>query len=225
MFRIVVAAIFGTTINQLFFFVGLNLTTPVDVSIIHVSNPIFVLIFASILIKERVTFKKIGGILLGASGALILVVYGNEVSFGSDTFKGNLFAVFNMLAYALYMVIIKPVMKKYHPITVMKWVFLTGFITSFPVTFSHLSSISFQTFETINWVSLIYVVVATTFMAYLLTLYALKHVEASTASYYVYLQPIIVFIIALSLGQQNFSISKLFAALLIFAGVYLVSKK
>ncbi len=223
--RIVFAAILGTTVNQLFFFVGLNLTTPVDVSIIHVSNPIFVMIFASILIKEKVTFRKIGGIVLGASGALVLVVYGNNVGFGSDTFKGNLFAVCNMLAYALYLVLIKPVMRKYHPFTIMKWVFLTGFITTFPITLTHIPSISFSAFETTTWLSLTYVIVATTFGAYLLTIYALKHVDASVASYYVYLQPIIVTIIAFWLGQQNFTLSKLLAALLIFCGVFLVSRK
>jgi drug/metabolite transporter (DMT)-like permease len=223
--RIAFAAVLGTTVNQLFFFVGLNLTTPVDVSIIHVTNPIFVLIFASILIKERITYRKTGGIILGASGALILVIYGKQAGFGSDSFKGNLFAVFNMLAYALYMVIIKPVMRKYHPFTVMKWVFLTGFITTFPITFTHLPSISFTSFETTTWLSLIYVIVATTFMAYLLTIYALKHVEASVASYYIYLQPFIVALIAFWLGVQNFTISKLIAAMLIFSGVYLVSRK
>jgi drug/metabolite transporter (DMT)-like permease len=223
--RIALAAILGTTVNQLFFFVGLNLTTPIDVSIIHVSNPIFVLIFAAILIKEKITLKKIGGILFGATGALVLVVYGNEVDFGSDGFKGNLFAVFNMLAYALYMVIIKPVMRKYHPFTVMKWVFLTGFITTFPVAFTHIPSISFASFESSTWLSLIYVIVATTFGAYVLTIYALKHVEASVASYYVYLQPFIVTLIAFSLGQQHFTLSKLVAALLIFTGVYLVTRK
>jgi len=223
--RIVFAGILGTTVNQLFFFVGLNLTTPVDVSIIHVSNPIFVMIFASILIKERVTLRKIGGIILGASGALILVVYGNHVDFGSDTFKGNLFAVFNMLAYALYMVIIKPVMRKYHPFTVMKWVFLTGFVTTLPITFTHIPSISFSAFESTNWLALTYVIVATTFGAYLLTIYALKHVDASVASYFIYLQPIIVTIIAFWLGQQNFTMSKMLAALLIFTGVFLVSRK
>jgi drug/metabolite transporter (DMT)-like permease len=223
--RIVLAAILGTTINQLFFFVGLNLTTPVDVSIIHVSNPIFVMIFASVLIRERVTLRKTGGILLGASGALILVVFGHEADFGSDTFKGNLFALLNMLAYALYLVLIKPVMRKYHPFTVMKWVFLAGLLTTLPITFSHLPDVSFAQFESTTWLSLAYVIVATTFLAYLLTIYALKHVDASTASYYIYLQPIIVAIIALWLGQQDFTISKLFAAILIFSGVYLVSRK
>lgn len=225
MVTIVVAAILGTTVNQLFFFSGLNLSTPVDISIIHVSNPIFVMVFASFLIREKITLRKTGGVILGAAGALILLLYGKHADFGADNFKGNLFAVINMLAYALYMVIIKPVMRKYHPFTVMKWVFLTGFITALPLTISHMPSLSVQSFETSTWLSLIYVIVATTFLAYLLTIYALKHVEASVASFYIYLQPFVVAIIAFWLGQQNFTLSKLFAALLIFSGVYLVSGK
>lgn len=225
MITIVVAAIFGTTMNQLFFFVGLNLTTPVDVSIIHVSNPIFVLIFAALFIKEKITLRKMAGVVLGASGALILIIYGNNVDFGSDTFTGNLFAMINMLAYALYLVIIKPVMARYHPFTVMKWVFLTGFATTLPITFSHIPEISFSGFESQAWISLIYVVIATTFLAYLLTIYALKHVEASVASFYIYLQPVIVAVIAFWIGSQDFTLSKLIAALLIFTGVYLVSRR
>jgi len=225
MLTIAVAGIFGTTMNQLFFFVGLNLTTPVDVSIIHVSNPIFVLIFAAILIKEKVTLKKTAGIILGASGALILILYGNNADFGSDTFTGNLFALINMLAYALYLVIIKPVMARYHPFTVMKWVFLAGLVTTLPITFTHLPEISFSGFAPQSWVSLIYVVIATTFLAYLLTIYALKHVEASVASFYIYLQPVIVAIIAFWIGRQDFTLSKVIAALLIFTGVYLVSRR
>lgn len=225
MITIAVAGIFGTTMNQLFFFVGLNLTTPVDVSIIHVSNPIFVVIFAAIFINEKVTLKKTAGIILGASGAMILILYGNKVNFSSDTFIGNLFALVNMLAYALYLVIIKPVMARYHPFSVMKWVFLAGFVTTLPITFAHLPEISFSGFASQNWLSLIYVVVATTFMAYLLTIYALKHVEASVASFYIYLQPVIVAIIAFWIGSQSITVSKVIAAVLIFTGVYLVSRR
>lgn len=225
MITIAVAGILGTTMNQLFFFVGLNLTTPVDVSIIHVSNPIFVLIFAAVLIREKITLKKAGGIMMGAAGALVLVLYGTKAGFSSDTFKGNLFAMINMLAYALYLVIIKPVMARHHPFTVMKWVFLTGFITTLPVAFTHLPTISFSGFDTTTWISLVYVVIATTFLAYLLTIYALKHVEASVASYYIYLQPVIVAVIAFWIGNQNFTLSKVIAVLLIFTGVYLVTRK
>lgn len=223
--RIFIAAVFGTTVNQLFVFVALNIASPVDISIIHVSNPIFVLIFAAILIKEKITTKKIAGIIFGASGALVLILYGNPVDFESDSFRGLVYAVINMLGYALYLVIIKPVMQKHHPFTVMKWVFLGGFITTLPVTFNEMTRISFSHFTLHNWLSLIYVVIATTIFAYLFTIYALKHLEAGVVSYYIYLQPFIVALIAFWLGKQDFSLSKIVAAILIFTGVYLISKR
>jgi drug/metabolite transporter (DMT)-like permease len=223
--RIFIASVFGITINQLFVFIALSIASPVDISIIHVSNPIFVLIFAAILIREKITIYKVFGILLGATGALLLLLYENQVDFESDSFRGLVFAVINMLGYALYLVIVKPVMKKYHPYTVMKWVFMGGFITTIPVTFNEISVVSFSHFTVNNWLSLIYVIIAVTIFAYLFTIYALKHVDASVVSFYVYLQPFIVSGIALWMGQQHFTLSKLFAAMLIFTGVYLVSKK
>lgn len=223
--RIFIAAIFGTTINQLFVFVALSIASPIDISIIHVSNPIFVLVFAAILIREKITGKKVAGIALGAAGALILILYENQVDFQSDSFRGLVYALINMLGYALYLVIIKPIMKKYHPYTAMKWVFLGGFVTTIPITFSEFINISFSHFTIHNWLSLIYVIIATTIFAYLFTIYALKHVDASIVSYYIYLQPFIVSGIALWMGQQQFTISKVIAALLIFTGVYLVSRK
>jgi len=223
--RLLIAGFFGTTINQVFFFTGLNLSTPIDVSIIHVSNPAFVILFASLMIGETITGKKIAGVLLGGSGALILILYGNKIDFGSDNFLGNVFAVINMVGYAIYLVLAKPLMKTYHPFTVMRWVFLVGLITIVPISVPNIMTISFENFENITWLSLIYVVVANTFLAYLLTIYALKHVEAGVASYYIYLQPIIVAIIALWLGVQPLTLDKFVAAAFIFSGVYLVSKK
>nr|NQU94064.1 EamA family transporter [Bacteroidota bacterium] len=223
--RIGIAGIFGTTVNQLLFFIGLNLTTPVDMAIIHVSNPIFVLIIAAIFINEKVSFLKVAGIILGATGAIVLIVYRGEISFSSNTFTGNLLALLNTLAYAIYLVIIKPVMAKYKPLTVMKWVFLAGLIFAIPFTFSSMMSVSFQSFGNNTWISMLYVIMATTFLAYLLVIYALKRVEASVASFYIYLQPVVATVIALWLGIQALTLSKFFAAMLIFTGVFLVSKK
>lgn len=222
---IALAAFFGTTMNQLLFFSALNLTSPVDVSLIHVTNPIFVLIFAAILIRERITILKILGILMGATGAVILILYRGEISFGSDTFTGNLLAMFNMMAYAAYLVIIKPVMQRYKPVTVMKWVFLFGFLFTLPFAIYPATEADFSGFDMQSLLSLIYVVVATTFLAYLLTIYALKFLDASVAGFYIYLQPLIVAVIALWIGQQQFTWEKILAAALIFSGVYLVSKR
>lgn len=223
--RIAVAALFGVTINQLLFFIGLNLSTPVDVAIIHVSNPIFVLIIAALMIKERISFFKVAGIILGAGGAVVLITYRGDLSFNSDTFTGNLLAVLNTLAYAIYLVIIKPLMNKYGSITIMKWVFFFGTLFAIPVTIDSAFSLSFAGFSAYTWFSLFFVIVVTTFMAYLLTINALKYVEASVVSYYIYLQPMIATLISFWLGLQLLTWQHGLAAAMIFSGVYLVSKK
>lgn len=223
--RIAIASVFGTTLNQLLFFVGLNLSTPVDVAIIHVSNPVFVLVFAALMLRERISLFKVVGILLGAGGAVVLITYRGDISFGSDTFAGNLLALLNTLAYAIYLVIIKPVMNKYNSITIMKWVFLFGLLSTLPITVVPAFEISFSHFGWFNWFSLGYVIVATTFGAYLLTIFALRYVEASVVGYYIYLQPVIATIIAIWIGTQLLTWQHGLAAGMIFLGVYLVSRR
>ncbi|HNV49591.1 MAG TPA: DMT family transporter [Bacteroidales bacterium] len=222
---IALASLLGVTLNQLLFFIGLNLSTPVDVAIIHVSNPIFVLIIASFLLRENVTFLKIIGIGMGAAGAVLLITYQGELSFSSNTFTGNLMALLNTLAYSFYLIIIKPIMKKYSPITVMKWAFLYGTIFSLPLTLHSAIDISFEGFTINTWFSLFFVIVLTTFMAYLLTIYGLKYLDAGVVSYYVYLQPIIVTGIAYFISSNPLSWQHIIAASLIFGGVWLVSLK
>ncbi len=223
--RIAVAALFGITINQLLFFIGLNLSTPVDVAIIHVSNPIFVLVIAALMIRERITTFKVIGIVAGAAGAVLLITYRGNVSFNSDTFTGNFLALLNTLAYSFYLVIIKPLMNRYKSATVMKWAFLFGTVFAIPLTFNSAIHLSFAEFTAYTWFSLFFVIVVTTFMAYLFTIYALKYVEASVVSYYIYLQPIIATLISFWLGMQLLTWQHGVAAAMIFVGVYLVSRK
>lgn len=222
---IAIASLLGTTLNQYWFFIGLNYSTPVDIALIHVTNPIFVLIFAALMTQEKVTPLKITGILLGSAGSVIMIVYHGDITFDSDTFKGNIFALLNTLAYAVYLIMIKPVMNKYSSVAVMKWVFAFGVLFSVPISFQSLLSVSFDHFTGSAWSALIFVVVATTFLAYLFTIYALKRLEASVVSFYIYLQPLIAALITAWMGVQAFTISKIVAAIFIFTGVYLVSGK
>jgi drug/metabolite transporter (DMT)-like permease len=177
------------------------------------------------MIGEKISNQKIIGILMGSAGATILILYHGDLSFSANTFTGNLMALLNTLAYAFYMVLIKPVMVKYHPITVMKWVFLFGFITALPFTLGSLSTFSAGNLGAGQWLALAFVIIATTFMAYLLTIFALKYLEAGVVSFYIYFQPIIATAIAFWLGKHDFTPSKVIAIMTIFAGVYLVSKK
>ncbi len=214
----------GFAANQALFYEGLNLTTPVDASIIHVLNPVFVLVFASILIHERVTFVKVIGISLGLGGALILILYGKMVNMSTNSFAGNILVMLNMLCYAMYIVLLKPMVAMYHTMTILKWVSFFGFLFILPFCAKGITELHLQSVSVNAWLGVVYVVVFNTFIAYLLINFALKTVEASMVSYYTYLQPVIASVMSVSLGAEIITGPKIIAALLIFGGVYLVSR-
>jgi drug/metabolite transporter (DMT)-like permease len=217
--------LFGVSINQLLFFEGLNLSTTIDASIIMAIIPVMVLIISIILIKEKLTLLKSIGILLGAAGAIITIVYGKELSSGSDQIKGNIFLFINALSYSIYFVIVKPLMVKYSSFTVMKWTFLFGFIFIIPFSTHAFTNVNWAIFNAYTWSALIYVIIATTFLAYLLIAYSMKFVNSSVASYYIYLQPVVASILAMVMYDEKLTFMKIASTLMIFAGVYLVSKK
>ena len=211
-------------LNHALFYDGLNLSTPVDASLIHVLNPILVMIFASIILGEKITWKKATGIGLGASGVIILVLYGSSLSFDSSHTAGNILIFMNMVFYALYLILIKPLVAKYHTTTILKWVSFFGFLFIFPFSIRPALSIDFTALTLSAWLGIVYIIVLNTFVAYLLINFALKSLSATVVSYYSYLQPIIAGVMSVTTGQGNITPLKILAALLIFSGVYLVNR-
>ncbi|MCX6304956.1 MAG: DMT family transporter [Bacteroidetes bacterium] len=219
-----ICGMFGFALNQTLFYEGLNLSTPVDASLIHVLNPILVMVFASLLLGEKVTWKKAVGIAMGASGVLILVLYGRTMSFKGNHAWGNLLIFLNMVFYSLYLVLIKPLVGKYHTTTILKWVSFFGFIFILPFSVKPALEINFAAITVTAWLGIIYIIVLNTFVAYLLINFALKHVSTTVVSYYSYLQPVIAAIMSVTIGQGGITVPKILAALLIFAGVYVVNR-
>ena len=123
LFKLALCGLFGVAINQMLFFEGLNLTTPINAAVIMVTNPILVLIMGAFLATEAITKRKILGIALGATGAISLITYGGAVELNSDHFWGNIMVLINAASYGVYLVLVKPLMQKYKPITVISWVF------------------------------------------------------------------------------------------------------
>ncbi|MCX6244889.1 MAG: DMT family transporter [Bacteroidetes bacterium] len=225
LWMLAICGFFGFAANQALFYKGLNLTTPVDASIIHVLNPVFVLVFASILIHEKVTVSKILGIVLGAGGALMLILYGRSVNMSTNSFAGNILVMANMFCYAIYIVLLKPMVAKYHSMTILKWVSFFGLLCILPFCVKGMTEFRPATVSVNGWLGVTYVVVLNTFVAYLLINFALQTVEASMVSYYTYLQPVIASVMSLSLGTEIITYPKIVAAILIFAGVYIVNRK
>ncbi len=218
-------ALFGIAINQLMFFKGLNFTNPINAAVIMTSTPILVLIMAAVLIKERITAKKAAGIVIGLAGTLLILLAGKQLSFNSNTFLGDLMVFVNASSFGVYLVIVSPFMKKYHPLTVIKWIFLFGLIQVLPFGWGEFTQIEWSTFPpNIIW-AVIFVVVGLSFFAYLFNTVALKYVSPSVVSTYIYLQPVLASVFAIGLGKDQLDWIKVASAILICAGVYLVSSK
>ncbi|MBT8277459.1 MAG: DMT family transporter [Bacteroidia bacterium] len=230
--RLALCGLLGAAANQLLFFNGLNLTSPIDASIIITSIPVMVLIFSAFLLKEKITTHKVLGITIGGIGAVILVGYGNS-SGGTSSLLGNLFVFLNACCYGLYLVIVKPLMTKYNSITIITWVFLFGFIFMFPFGIGDLISTDFSNFDLNTYLVIGFVVIFTTFFAYLFNIYALNYVSPSVNSSYVYLQPAVSFIMVSLYGYflvsekyaDDINLIKILSCLLVISGVYLISKE
>ncbi len=223
--RLAVCGIFGVAANQLMFFYGLNLTTPINAAIIMTCNPILVLLISAVLIGERITVQKVGGIFLGICGAAGLILYKNQLSISSNGFLGDLFIFLNATSYAIYLVLVKPLMQKYKPITVIRWIFLFGFVVVIPFGFEQFTQIQWTSFSPSVWVSFLFVIIGTTFLAYLFNIYGLKELNPTVVSTYIYSQPLIATIVALLLQKDELTLVKIVSAAFIFGGVYLVSLK
>lgn len=223
--KLAILGLLGTAINQVMFFEGLNLSTPINASIIIVGVPILVLVFSHFLLKEPLTRNNLIGVILGFSGSAYLILNGGSFSLDSDTFLGNIFILINSASYALFLVLVKPLMSKYHPLTVMKWVFLFGLIFVIPVSFYMLDETDFAAIPTKIWYAISYVILFTTVVAYFLNNYSLKRVSPTVNSTYIYLQPFLATVIALVLGKDKLSWHEVIAAALIFTGVYFVNRK
>ena len=224
-FRLLFCALFGVAINQLLFFKGLSMTSPINASLIMITTPIVVLVIAFFILGEKITRFKLAGIILGGLGATLIILLGHQKPDSPASLMGDIFIFINAASYALYLILVKPLMQKYHPFTLIKWIFLFGLIYVFPFGWQEFKQIEWHTFTFSVWLGVLYVVLATTFIAYLFNIYALQKVDASVVSTYIYTQPVIATSIAVLLGKDQLSSIKLIAAAFIFVGVYLVSKK
>ena len=225
-FRIIFASILGMCINMLAFFRGLELSTPINSGVIITLSPVLVLILSYFFLKEKITIKKILGILIGFSGAVFLILNTSKTGINAPNIPlGNSFFLLNASAYAGYLIIVKPLTQKYSLFTLMKWLFLIDLILSAPLTYTQFIKVNWSELPWFAIWRMGYVVIGTTFLTYLFNIYALKTLSPTTVGSFIYLQPIITIIFALITSNDTLDSTKLLSCLLVFIGVYLVSVK
>jgi drug/metabolite transporter (DMT)-like permease len=223
-FTLFKCAIFGVAINQLMFFKGLSMTSTISASVIMTSNPIIVLIAAYLILHEPLTKIKTFGVLLGSVGAVLLILR-NDIIWAEGSFLGDLFIFTNAASYGIYLILVKPLMRRYRAMTIIKWVFLMGMFLVLPLGFGDAIKVDWQSMPMDGWISIFYVIVFTTVAAYLLNAWALRFVSPTLVSYYIYLQPLFASMVAVIFLDEIPDTKIILFALMIFTGVFLVSKK
>ncbi|MCI2229900.1 DMT family transporter [Polaribacter sp. MSW13] len=224
--KILLASFFGITLNMLAFFKGLSLTTPISASVMMVTSPIMVLVFSSILIKKAIGKQRILGVFIGLVGTILLITYGNSAE-GNNTNSnwGNFLVFINAASYGLYLVLAKNLISKYHPVVFVKWLYLFGLFFVIPFGYGELTEIVWQEIPSNIYWNIGFVVIFTSCITYLFNLYGLSKLKPTTVSVFIYLQPVIATIYALIVGSDSLNLVKICATLLIFLGVYLVTKQ
>lgn len=221
--RVILCGITGVAVNQLCFFAGLNLTAPINAALLMVIVPVVVLLFSAILLKERVGMRKVSGILIACTGALLLIYSSGSASTTGNIY-GDLLIILNATSFGLYLVLVKPLMQKYKAITIVSRIFTVGAVLVVPFGFNQLVAPNYSSFPVSIWLAILFMVLAVTIIAYLLNTWALRYANPSLVGAYIYLQPVMAILIAVGMGSDVFTLQKAFFALMIFAGVYLVSR-
>ena len=224
--RLFLTALMGMCLNMLSFFKGLELSTPVNSGIFATTNPIIILLLSCLFLGEKIGIRKFLGIGMGFAGALMLVLYGTLNTHNTpDILTGNILFLINSIFFSGFIIVVKPLSEKYNTVTIMKWLFLIGFILTFPVTIEEYTEVNWQKMPFDIYWRVAFVVFGTTFSTYLLNLYALRNLQASTVGAFAYAQPVIAISYAVYTGNDALDGVKVMACLVIMLGVYLVSKK
>lgn len=217
------AAVFAIVLNQGSFIFGLSHTSPIDASLVITLLPIVTMLLAAVLLREPITWKKAVGVLLGASGAFILILSANKTE-GSGTLAGNIFVLFSVISFGLYLTLFKNLITRYSPLTAMKWMFLFATILTYPMSHKALSATDFSSFNTSVFLRIGYIVALATFFTYMLIPIGQKTVRPTTVSMYNYVQPIVASFVAVMAGMDRFGWDKIISTVLVFAGVYIVTQ-
>jgi drug/metabolite transporter (DMT)-like permease len=223
--RLLLGAIFGIALNQLTFFKGLSITTPISASVIMVSSPILVLSFSAMILREKATRRKLSGIFIGMIGAVVLIVFGKEIGTAPNATLGNLLVFVNASSYSLYLILIRNLTQKYHPVTLAKWLYLLGFFMVIPFGYGEFAMIEWKELPTGILFRIGFIIVFTSFLTYMLNLFAIRKLLPTTLSIFIYLQPVIATVYALLTGSDQLNLIKVLSTLLIFTGVFLVTSR
>lgn len=223
--KLLFAGIFGLVCNQCCYIIGLSITSPINASIVTTSMPIFAMVLSAIILKEPITGKKTMGVLMGCSGALILILTSAAaVSDKVGDIRGDLLCLFAQFSFSLYLSLFSNVVKRYSLFTVNKWMFLFAALLIVPFSASHVAAIDWPNVPVLTWWETGYVILFGTYISYILMMVGQRSLRPTVVSIYNYVQPIVSVAVSVLTGIGVFRWSHGIAVILVFTGVWLVTK-
>lgn len=222
--RLLGAAMLGILCNQGCYVFGVGFTSPGDASIITTTMPLWVMVFAALILGEPITMRKAGGILLGGSGALLLILGATSAGVkGDNPTLGNLLVLTAQISYALYLTFYRNFIRKYSVFTLMKWMFTFATIVITPFSIGQYISTDWAAFTPREYWGVGYVVFFATFIAYIFIMIGQKNLRPTVVGMYNYVQPVVATAVGICMGVDRFTVTKVVAVVLIFSGVWLVT--
>lgn len=224
--RLAGAGVLGLFMPQLTFLHAIAHTTPVDLSVMSTTTPIFTMFVAAIFLREPITWKKALGVALSFGGILWLILQSTFASNGPSETEpiGIMYCFANYIVFALYLGTCRPLIARYTVVTSMKWMFLASFLLSLPFSMPHLPQSDFAAVPSQVWWEIGYMIIFSTFLAYYLIPVGQQRIRPTLVSMYGYLQPIIAIAVAIWTGMDRLTFTKVLAALLVFIGVWVVNQ-
>lgn len=220
------AGLFGLVTNQCCYTIGLSITSPVNASIVTTSMPIFAMILSAIILGEPITGKKAIGVLMGCSGAIILILTSaSALSDKVGDIRGDLLCLGAQFSFALYLSLFNKLIRRYNVFTINKWMFLWATLMILPFTAHHvITDIDWPAVPMKTWLEAGYVVFFGTYVGYILTMIGQKTLRPTVVSVYNYVQPLVSVTVSVLTGIGVFTWSQGLAVILVFSGVWLVTK-
>ena len=216
--------VLGVTLNQLCFVVGLGRTTVAHASIIVSLGPVLVLLIAASRRLEKLTARKLAGMLVAMAGVAALRLFQDDETGRHASLFGDTFIFLSTLFFALFTVFGKPVTRRYDASTVNTFAYGGGALALAPMTIWQASIHPLSQFSATAWVCAFYMALCPSVLAYLIYYYALTHIEASRVASFSYLQPVFATAMAVFLLDERLTAAVVLAGAAILAGVYITER-
>ena len=207
--------------------IGTRYTSPIDATVVCSITPVLTMIFAAVLIHDRITWLKALGVALGFAGVLAFIFSGQTGSAvqATNPMLGNALCFLSQVCGALYMVLFGKVLAKYPVFTSMKWMFLMSAVVMLPFLVTSFAETQWSALPWNGWMDIAFIVLIASVLAYILLSYGQQRIKPTQVAMYNYLRPIASAVLSILMGLAMLDAQTALYSVLILAGVYLVNLK